>query len=286
MNELLGQVFTALIIDENDREYLVQKNGITFRLQKGETKHAIGDAVEGFAYVDQNHHAVFTETIPQVRIGNFGFGTVTDVRRDLGAFIDIGLENKDVVVSMDDMPAMKELWPKRGDRLLISLRVDEKERIWGVLADDTQFRSMSRPGTAEMQNEDKTGTVYLLKVAGTYLLTDDLYIGFVHPSERYREPRLGEVVQARVIGVRPDGVLNLSLKPRAYEMINDDAALILTMLERNASHELPYWDKSAPDEIKAAFGISKGQFKRAIGHLLKEKRIEQTEGKIRLKNKS
>lgn len=286
MNELLGQVFTAMIIDENDSDYLVQKNGITFRLKKGETPHAIGEAVEGFAYTDQNHHPVFTEAIPQVRIGNFGFGVVTDVRRDLGAFVDIGLENKDVVVSMDDMPAMKELWPKKGDRLLISLRVDEKERIWGVLADDTQFRSMSRKGTAEMQNEDKTGTVYLLKVAGTYLITEDLYIGFVHPSERYREPRLGEVVEARVIGVRPDGVLNMSLKPRAYEMINDDAALILTMLERKENHELPYWDKSAPEEIKAAFGISKGQFKRAIGHLLKEKRIEQTEGKIRLKNKS
>ncbi|OTO19415.1 hypothetical protein A5875_000747 [Enterococcus sp. 3H8_DIV0648] len=67
-------------------------------------------------------------------------------------------------------------------------------------------------------------------------------------------------------------------------MISDDAAMILTMLERNTDHKLPYWDKSAPEEIKEAFGISKGQFKRAIGHLLKEKLIEQTEGEIRLKS--
>ena len=56
------------------------------------------------------------------------------------------------------------------------------------------------------------------------------------------------------------------------------------MLQRNPDHSLPYWDKSAPEEIKEAFGISKGQFKRAIGHLLKEKLIEQSEGQIRLKS--
>ena len=175
---------------------------------------------------------------------------MTDVRRDLGAFVNIGLPDKDMVVSLDEMPSMKELWPKKGDRLMISLRVDEKDRMWGVLADEAIFHSLSRSGTAEMQNENKKGTIYRLKVAGSYLITDDFYIGFVHPSERYQEPRLGEVVEARVIGVRPDGVLNMSLKPRSYEMINDDAAMILTMLQRNPDHSLPYWDKSAPEEIK------------------------------------
>lgn len=77
-------------------------------------------------------------------------------------------------------------------------------------------------------------------MTGSYLITEDFYIGFVHPSERYQEPRLGEVVEARVIGVRPDGVLNMSLKPRSYEMINDDAAMILTMLQRNSDHKLPF----------------------------------------------
>ncbi len=57
---------------------------------------------------------------------------------------------------------------------------------------------LSKNGTEQMKNQDVTGTVYRLKLAGTYLLTDDFYIGFVHPSERYQEPRLGEVVKGRV----------------------------------------------------------------------------------------
>ncbi len=102
------------------------------------------------------------------------------------------------------------------------------------LADEAIFHSLSRSGTAEMQNENKKGTIYRLKVAGSYLITDDFYIGFVHPSERYQEPRLGEVVEARVIGVRPDGVLNMSLKPRGYEMINDDVLMILTIFAKKS----------------------------------------------------
>ncbi|MGH1647511.1 CvfB family protein [Enterococcus gilvus] len=285
MNELLGQVFTGLIIDENETMYLVQKNGVTFHFEKKQEEvYQIGESVEGFGYVNQKKEAIFTTAIPQVRIGHYAFGEVTDVRRDLGVFVNIGLADKDMVVSLDEMPSMKELWPKKGDRLMISMRVDEKDRMWGVLADETIFHSLSRAGNAEMQNENKKGTIYRLKVAGSFLLTEDFYIGFIHPSERYQEPRLGEVVEARVIGVRPDGILNMSLKPRGYEMINDDAAMILTMLQRNTDHLLPYWDKSDPDEIKAAFGISKGQFKRAIGHLLKEKLIEQKDGEIRLKS--
>ena len=284
MNELLGQVFTGLIIDENEKKYLVQKNGVTFQLLKEEGTHEIGETIEGFGYINQSKEAIFTTQTPQVRIGHYAFGEVTDVRRDIGVFVNIGLADKDMVVSLDEMPSMKELWPKKGDRLMISLRVDEKNRMWGVLADETIFHSLSRSGNAEMQNENKKGTVYRLKVTGSYLITEDFYIGFVHTSERYQEPRLGEVVEARVIGVRPDGVLNMSLKPRSYEMINDDAAMILTMLQRNSDHKLPFWDKSAPEEIKEAFGISKGQFKRAIGHLLKEKLIEQKDGEIHLKS--
>ena len=45
-------------------------------------------------------------------------------------------------------------------------------------------------------------------------------LGFIHPSERYAEPRLGEVLNARVIGFREvDRTLNLSLKPRSFEML-------------------------------------------------------------------
>lgn len=278
MNDLLAKIFTALVIDENDNYYFLQKNGITFRLDKEEGPHQIGEAVEGFGYLNQKQEPALTTKIPTIKIGQYGFGTVTGTRKDLGAFVDIGLNEKDVVVSLDELPMMRELWPKKGDQLMISLRTDEKNRIWGTLADEKVFKAMAVPATEAMKNKNVSGTVYRLKMAGTYVLTDDFQIGFIHPNERFQEPHLGEKVAGRVIGIRPDGVLNLSLKPRGYEMISDDAAMVLTFLERAEAHKIPFTDKSTPEEIKQTFGISKAQFKRALGSLLKQGKIKQVEG--------
>lgn len=278
MNELLATVFTGIVTDENDHHYFVQKNGQTFKLNKEEGNHALGEAVEGFGYLNQKKEASFTTEIPKIRKGHYAFAPVTDVRRNLGVFVDIGLPDKDIAVSLDELPTMHELWPKKGDRLMIALVVDKKERIWASLAEDKNFQSLKKIANENMHNKDISGTVYRPKIVGTYLLTDDYYIGFVHPSERYMEPRLGEHVSGRVIGVRPDGVLNISLKPRAYEAIPDDAAMIYAYLKQRPGQEMPYTNKTPPEDIKQLFGISKAQFKRALGHLMKQSLIVQEEG--------
>ncbi|MCG4651119.1 DNA-binding protein, partial [Bifidobacterium longum] len=66
----------------------------------------------------------------------------------------------------------------------------------------------------------------------TFAITDDYCLGFIHPSERDQEPRLGQQVSARVIGLSSHGSLNLSLKPRAYQAIGEDAQMLLEMLRR------------------------------------------------------
>jgi Uncharacterized protein conserved in bacteria len=286
MNELLVSVFSGLIIDENEKHYFVQKNGITFKLDKTEGEHTLGEAVEGFGYQNQKQEWRFTTVIPKSRKGHYAFGEVTENRRDLGIFVNIGLPDKDVAVSLDELPTMRELWPKKGDRVMISLRVDHKDRVWGTLADEKIFQALSKRGNESLKNKDIAGTVYRLKMVGTYFLTDDFYIGFIHPSERFQEPRLGEQVNGRVIGVRPDGVLNVSLKPRAHEAIGDDAAMIVAFLERAPENQMNYTDKSDPEEIKQMFGISKGQFKRALGNLMKQRLIEQKDGVTRLVKKA
>lgn len=279
MNQLIGTIFTGLITDENDVAYFIQKEGVTFKLDKEEGEHKLGEAVEGFGYVNQEQQNRFTTSIPQVHKGNFAFGEAVASRKDLGVFVNIGLKDKEIVISLDDLPVMRQLWPKAGDQVMVSLDVDERGRMWAILADEKIFHAMSRPAKEEeMKNKNVSGIAYRLKVIGTFVLTDDFHIGFIHPSERYIEPRLGEKVTGRVIGVRPDGILNISLKPRAHEVISDDAAMILTFLEKSADGKIPFTDKSTPEEITRTFAISKAQFKRAIGSLLKKRLIKQEDG--------
>ncbi len=64
MNDLLATIFSGLIINENQEAYFVQKNGITFRLAKSEGEHQLGEAVEGFGYMNQKQELSFTTVIP------------------------------------------------------------------------------------------------------------------------------------------------------------------------------------------------------------------------------
>lgn len=282
MNHLLATVISGLVIDENEKYYFVQKEGHTFRVYKEELITSIGQMVEGFTYLNQKQQLAMTTKIPKVRQGHYAFSKVTEVRKDLGVFLDIGLPDKEMVLSLDELPTLTNLWPKVGDELLIGLRVDDKARIWATLADEKIFKALSRKANESMHNQNVQARVYRLKMAGTYVLTQDFYLGFIHPTERYAEPRLGELVDARVIGLREDGVLYLSMKPRSYEAISEDAQMILAYLNQSASKSMPYTDKSSPEEIKQLFGISKGQFKRALGHLMKQNLIEQVDGKTNL----
>lgn len=85
-----------------------------------------------------------------------------------------------------------------------------------------------------------------------------------------------------MIGIRPNKTFYLSLRPRAYESIGEDAEMIKRILEMKPDNFLPYNDKSDPDEIKNYFGISKGQFKRALGNLLKHRLVKKEENGISL----
>lgn len=275
LQNLLGTVREGKIIDLNKDDVFVSVDGASFRVDKKEIKGTKPLSIKGYLYENQEHKLCMTTNIPKVRIGRFAFGTVVDVRTDLGVFVDIGLPDKDIVVSLDDLPEMKSLWPKKGDRLMISIKNDKKNRMWGELADMPLFQQLIRRPGKYMNNKNITGTVIRLKLKGTFVLTNDYYICFLHPSERDREPRLGEVVHGRVIGVNID-YLNISLKPRGYEEIDDDAAMVLAVLQHQPNGEMSYNDKSDPDDIKQYFGISKSSFKRALGHLMKSRLIEQT----------
>ena len=276
MNHLLAKTITAMVTDQNEHYYFVQKDGLTLALDKKEGDHQLGQLVQGFAYSDLHQKLRLTTLPVSASQDSYGWGVVTEVRRDLGVFLDTGLPDKEVVVSLDVLPEIKELWPKKGDKLYVKLEVDKKDRIWALPAPAEVFQKLAGPAYDNMQNEKLRAIVYRLKLSGTFVyLPDNNMLGFIHPSERYTEPRLGQELEARVIGYRQvDRTLNLSLKPRSFEMLEADAQMILTYLEGQGGF-MTLNDKSSPAEIKATFGISKGQFKKALGGLMKAGEIKQ-----------
>lgn len=281
---LLGQVVAAQVTDSNDKEVFAQVSGHTLGILRAEFEQspALGDTVHALLYTDKHDRLRGTTQMPKVRIDHYAFATVTQRMHSLGVFIDIGLPDKDIVVSKDVLPFDDAAWPQIGDRLLVALSVDKKGRLWGELATPEIFQAIAAPAKSGQQNETVKGTLYKVREIGAHVLTADYQEGFIHHSEWFSAPRLGEQVTARVIGTTQDHGLNLSLKPMAYEEISDDAQMILAMLQQAPQGTLPFSDHSTPDEIQETFAISKGAFKRALGNLLKQRLIQQADGQITL----
>ncbi|GLB46897.1 S1 RNA-binding protein [Philodulcilactobacillus myokoensis] len=284
MENILGKIISGNVTDENEQNYYVQINGITFMLNKNEIKKPmkLGSHFTGFAYQNENKKYQITRNIPKVLFDHYAFGNVVQSKYDFGVFVNIGLPDKDIAVSMDDLPQKYSLWPKAGDHLMIALENDHKGRIWGKLADRDIFHAISLPANRHSMNKNVRATVIELKLGGTIVMTDQYHLGFIHPSEVENPLRMGEVVNGRVIGVHQNGSLNLSTKPRAYEAIDNDAEMVLAVLQHANHHQIPYTDKSKPEDIRTFFGISKAQFKRAVGHLLKQRLITESKSGIQL----
>lgn len=276
-----GDIQTAVVRDEQAEALYVQISDQILTLPKeGLTKPypAIGEQVEGMVYMDRNQQWCFQVTLPDSRLDAFGWGVVVDVRRDLGAFLDIGLVNKDVPVSLDELPLIQDEWPQIGDRLLVQLSTDRKNRLWANLAKKEEASAYTRKAPARLANQDIHATVYQLIRDGALAISTEGYQCFLHESEQLVPVRLGEVLAARVVDTHLDGSLNLSTRPRAHEALEGDATMILRILEKDPTGFLPLHDKSKPADIQALLGISKGQFKRAVGNLMKQGLIEQVKG--------
>lgn len=284
---MYGQVLPGTVSDLNKDEAFVQIEGYTFALDLNELTEIpeLGDTISGFVYENQAHKNKMTTVLPFVTQGVWDFAEVTDVRTDLGAFVNVGLEDKDFVVSLDDLPLEHNEWPKKGDKVMVKLEIDHKGRLWGKLADIELYTQIARSPDREMKellNKDEEGTVIAIRDSGAFVMTESYYMAFIYVDEQSQPLHVGQHIKARVIG-SSHRRLNLSMKPRAYEEITPDAQMIVAVLEHSRDKKMPYTDKSSPDAIQEYFGISKGSFKRALGNLMKQRKIEQKDGYTYLK---
>ncbi|MEK4536928.1 MULTISPECIES: CvfB family protein [Peribacillus] len=242
-----------------------------------ETELEIGDEVTVFIYHDKQARLTATMKIPEIQIDQYGWAEVVNVKKKLGVFVNIGL-SKDILVSLDDLPNIDHLWPEVGDRLYVSLKTDRNERLFGKLATEDLIQEIAVKAPLKgVRNTTVKGNVYRLLMVGSFFVSQEGYRCFIHESERKQEPRLGELVEGRVIDSKEDGTLNVSLIPFKQDLMEEDADVIFTYL-MNRGGAMPYGDKTPPDDIQFHFGLSKGAFKRALGKLMKEEKIYQEDG--------
>ena len=232
----------------------------------------VGDPVEVFLYKDSSDRMIATTKEPKITIGKLAVLEVADVGR-IGAFLDWGLE-KDLLLPFKEQTVKVE----KGDRCLVSLYVDKSGRLCATM----KVHPLLKTDSPYKKDDIVTGTVYgISREFGVFVAVDDLYSALIPRREVYGRMYIGQQVEARVAGVKPDGKLDLSVRGKIPEQMDADAGQIMEQIRKNGGF-LPFTDKAEPERIKAEFGMSKAAFKRAVGRLLKQGRIiiDDNQGKI------
>ena len=222
-----------------------------------------GDPVEVFLYKDSDDRLIATTNEPKIELGELAVLDVVDTGK-FGAFLDWGLE-KDLFLPFKQQTAKVE----KGDKCLVSLYVDKSQRLCATMR-VYQLLSTDSP---YQKDDEVQGIIYdISDNFGTFVAVDNQFSALIPKKDSFGSFRVGQTVTARVAAVKLDGKLDLSVKDKIPMQMDKDAELILQKMEQLGGM-LPFTDKADPELIKKEFNMSKNAFKRAVGRLLKEKKI-------------
>lgn len=230
----------------------------------------VGQELEVFIYRDSQDRLIATTRMPRLTLGETALLKVADVAK-IGAFLDWGLE-KDLLLPFKEQTVRV----RKGQEVLVGLYIDKSSRLCATMKVYPYLESPS-PYT---KGEEVEGRIYEISDNfGVFVAVDDRYSGLIPKKEAQGDYKPGQIIHCRVTGVREDGKLNLSARKKAYEQIDEDAEMVLGVIEEYAG-VLPFDDRVSPEIIRREFGLSKAAFKRAVGHLLKAGQIEIRNGHI------
>lgn len=206
-------------------------------------------------------------------LGEIGRCKVLEVSR-IGAFLDWGLE-KDLLLPFREMTT--EL--KVGMEIPVALYEDKSSRLCATM----KLYKYLGPATGIRKGDQVSGTVYEISDNfGAFVAIDDKYQGLIPKREMTSGLHVGDRVTARVTGVKPDGKADLSLKELSHIQMDIDADRLVKLMEGSGGR-LPFTDKASPELIREKTDMSKNEFKRAVGRLLKLGHIEILSDSIVLK---
>lgn len=236
----------------------------------------IGERVEVFLYLDPKKKLTASMRLPKMKVGQIARLKVINVTKD-GAFLEVGAE-RGIFMPFAEMIGR----PQANDIVWAKLYIDEKSgRLATSMKVSDEIRRASKPAENVQIGDKVTGAIYNITEDGAFLFSEERYIVFIPRNEIPRFLKIGEIMNARITFIREDGRLDASLKETKELSINSDAEKIFQYMQEHGG-KISIHDKSDPEEIFKVFHISKAAFKRACGHLLKERLIEKVDNGFKI----
>ncbi|WP_075344190.1 S1 RNA-binding domain-containing protein [Tenacibaculum agarivorans] len=134
----------------------------------------------------------------------------------------------------------------------------------------------------ELKEGDKVDLIIGVRTAlGYTVLINESYEGLLYENEVFSDVEEGMRTVGYIKKIREDEKIDVSLRPQGFKnVIDEDVDKILKKLHEKGA--LLLTDKSSPESIKFHLQMSKKAFKRAIGNLYKQRKIQIFDDRIEL----
>ena len=225
---------------------------------------SIGDQLNVFIYLDSQDRLIATTETPLAQVDEFAYLRVAE-RTKIGVFLEWGLP-KDLFVPFSEQS--KPLDP--GKKVLVRVYLDDT----GRLAASTKLDGFLYDHADGFKTGDEVDLICADESdLGRKVIVNHTHWGLIYHNDIHKELRKGKRLTGFVKRLREDKKLEITLEKPGYGKVDSIAAKILKKLELEGGF-LPLNDKSDPQLIKKAFGVSKNAFKQSIGALYKQRKIK------------
>ena len=230
----------------------------------------IGDELKVFIYRDSKDRLIATLKTPLIMMGQLRLLKVVSVS-GIGAFVDWGLE-KDLLLPFKQQTGRLT----EGEDVLCALYEDKSGRLCLTM----KIYEYLEKNAPYKEGDNVSGRVYEISDNfGAFVAVDDKYSALIPLKEMYGDIRVNREISCRVARVTEDGKLTLACRKKAYLQMDEDAEKVMHVIEESGG-VLPFTDKASPEVIKREFNMSKNEFKRAVGRLYRDHRINILEKSI------
>lgn len=274
----IGQYNELQIIKEVDFGYYLdsgddQWEEILLPFNSAPKNCEVYDWLDVFIYFDSEDRVIATTERPHAVVGEFNLLRVASVEK-VGAFLDWGLR-KDLLVPFGE----QKVRLKTGRSYIVWVYLDAAS---GRIVASTRLEKFidNEPGDYEVGQEV---TLLITKETdlGYKAIINDAHWGFLYQNEVFKKLRVGKKLRGYIQKVRDDGKIDLSLTSTGYEKVGGIADTILNKLVKNKGF-LPITAKTSPEKIYETFGVSKKNYKKALGSLYKKRMVTIDPDGIRL----
>ncbi|KPZ23797.1 Uncharacterized protein ALO40_05277 [Pseudomonas syringae pv. viburni] len=222
------------------------------------------DWLNVFIYLDSEDKLIATTEKPKVQVGEFASLKVVEVN-SIGVFLDWGLP-KDLLLPYSE----EKRTLQAGEYCVVHVYLDKHTRRITATARLDRYLDKTPANYSVGQEVDLL--VAEATDMGFKAIINNKHWGLIHKNEVFKFMRAGKQEKGYIKEIRSDGNISLSLQPVGAEAASSLNTKILSKLREN-NGTLPVSDKSDPQVISCLFGVSKGNFKKAIGALYKQGQI-------------